>query len=112
MDNKIKTYKKSFALFLTIIAVNIFAFLSISIVENSSLSSTIDTLKYLHLQANIHLEFVKKFIKTNTEDKINNLKLNDGRFILKIIYKAQNKTYHISIKSKDDNIRVCDKVVL
>ncbi len=101
--------KKSFALFLTILALISFSYLSLSIIETNSLSSNIDKLKYLHLQANVHLKFIKEYITTHTQEEITNFNLNDTRFNLIITPTYDNNitTYNISINTKDNtNIRI------
>ncbi len=106
--------KRSFALFLTIFALTVFSYLSISIIETNSISSNIDTHKYLHLQANIHLKYIKEYIATNTPEEINNLNLNDTKFDLTITPKEDNNitTHHITIETKDDtNIRLYSTVI-
>ncbi len=103
MDNKVIS-KKSFSLFITIILVMIFAALSISIVETKVTSSNIDKLKYLNLQANIHLEYVKEYISTHTTDEVLSLNLDDSRFDLSISSFEENNIskYHIYIKTIDE----------
>lgn len=110
------TNKKSFALLMTIIALSSFAYLSLSIIETNAITTKIDTIKYLHLQANIHLKYIKNFILTHTEDEILNLNLNckDKRFDLTIIKKEINhkSIYHISLKTKDDSyISVYERII-
>ncbi len=109
LDHKIMKTKKSFALFLTILALTSFSYLSLSTIETNSISSNIDKLKYLHLQANIHLKYVKEYIITHTQEEIDNFKLNDKRFNLTIVPIKDNNitTYSISINTKDvTNIRI------
>jgi hypothetical protein len=102
--------KKSFALFLTIIALVSFSYLSLSILETNSISSNIDKLKYLHLQANIHLKYIKKYISSHSKEEIKNFNLSDERFNISIKSIEENNnttTYHISINTKDNtNIRI------
>ncbi|VAY88054.1 hypothetical protein MNB_ARC-1_756 [hydrothermal vent metagenome] len=106
--------KKSFALFITIILVTLFATLSISIVETKTISTNIDTLKYLYLQSNMHLHYIKKYIQTHTKQEIKDFKLNDQRFTTNIILEDENnKTiYYIYIKTKDDTaVSLYDTVI-
>ena len=112
MDNKIK---RSFALLITIMLLVLFASLSISIIETKTISTNIDTLKYLNLQANIHLGYIKKYINAHTIEEIDNFDcndLNDSRF--KAICKKDeddNKTYHIYINTVDGtHIRLYDSI--
>jgi hypothetical protein len=84
--------------------VGIFSVLSISIVETKTISTNIDTLKYLYLQGNIHMKYIKNYIKTHTISQINNLSLNDNRFNIQLIkYEENNQTkYHIYLKTVDE----------
>ena len=101
--------KKSFALFLTILALISFSYLSLSILETNSISSNIDKHKYLYLQANIHLKYIKEYIMIHSQEEIENFNLSDKRFNLSITPTTDNNitNYHISINTKDDtNIRI------
>ncbi len=105
--------RQSFALFMTIIALTSFSYLSLSIIETNSISSNIDTLKYLHLQANIHIKYIKEYITTHTKEEIENLNLSDARFNLIITPKNDNNLtiYNISIQTNDDTtIRICSSI--
>ena len=97
--------KKGFGLISVLILLVIFSFLSINIVQNQTYSSKIDTLKYLNLQANIHMYSIKKFILNNDEETIDSYKLNDERFYLEIKKEDINETikYHIYLKTKDNS---------
>ena len=97
-------YKRSFILISTLILVLLFSIFTISITETSMLSSNLNRLKYLHLQANIHMYNITNYILTHTKQDTKQLKINDNRYDLKIkIYTADNKTtYHIFISTKDD----------
>jgi hypothetical protein len=116
MDNKkqmnIKN-KKSFAMFITMFLVFLFSLFSYKIVETNIFSSNLNKLKYLHLQAEIHLAYIKEYISTHNDLQINNLKLNDKRYILTISKKDDNKTviYYIKLHTTDDTpIGLSDKV--
>ena len=100
--------KKSFSLFITIILVSLFSYLSLSILETKNISSNIDTLKYLHLQAQIHLEYIKNYIKIHSQNEIESFILNDNRFYTNIIKQNENNQtiYNITIKAKEKNIRL------
>jgi len=106
--------KKSFALLVTIMLVTLFAILSVSIVETHNFATNIDTLKYLHLQANIHLDYIKKYIKTHTKAQISTFSLNDLRFNAKLNLTTENNQskYHIYIETKDlSPIRVYSSII-
>lgn len=103
-----KNMKRSFSLLITIILVVVFATFSLSILENNTISSNINKLKYLHLQANIHLKKIEDKIAISSNSEIDNLTLNDNRYNMKILKKQENNTtmYHVSIASKDEPIRL------
>jgi len=106
--------KKSFALFITIFLVVLFSLFSYKIMENNVFSSSLNKLKYLHIQANIHLEYIKNYISTHNEAEINSFNLDDDRYILNIVKKDTNSTvsYYIGLKTSDDTpIRLSDKVI-
>lgn len=106
--------KKSFALFTTIILVTLFSILSISIMQTHTLSSNINKLKYLNLQANIHMKYIQNFIKTHTKNEIEQLKINDARFSIIInSISSNNKTiYNVQIETIDDtNIRLFKQIM-
>lgn len=94
--------KKSFILFATLIFVSLLMIYSVTIVENKNLNSNLNKLKYLHLQAKIHMKLIKEKINDNQE--IEDIILNDDRFILKII-KTDN-IFNISIKAKNEPISI------
>lgn len=104
LDYKVIIRKKAFALLITIILLTLFSFLSISIIENQTISSNIDKLKYLHLQSQVHMKYIKDYIKTHSKDEIKLLKLEDSRFNLEIIESEEdNQTiYNIAITTVDD----------
>jgi type II secretory pathway pseudopilin PulG len=91
--------KQSFSLLTVLIVVVLFSFLSIKIVQNQTFSSQIDKLKYLEIQAKIHLLQIQEFIKN---DSIENFILNDKRFELNYS-KDDNKT-HIYLNAKDEHL--------
>jgi len=57
-----KTYKKSFALLLSILLITAFSFLSIYILEIKTFQSDIQSKQYHQIQAKFHLDFAKDFI--------------------------------------------------
>jgi hypothetical protein len=107
--------KKSFGLIGVIFLILIFSFLSVNIVQNQTFSNKIDQLKYLHLQANIHINHLKKYIKTHTKAQISTYSLDDDRFILFIQAEDINNStvkYHLNIKTKDDtHISIYDSII-
>ena len=106
--------KKSFALFITIFLVVLFGLLSYKIIENNIFSSNLNKLKYLHLQANIHLDYIKSYISSHNETEISSFILDDDRYNLNIVKKDVNSSvvYYIGLKTNDDTpIRLSDKVI-
>ncbi|MEA2019594.1 MAG: hypothetical protein U9N59_14230 [Campylobacterota bacterium] len=106
--------KKSFALFITIFLVILFSLFSYKIVENNIFGSNLNKLKYLHIQANIHLEYIKNYISTHNETQINSFALDDDRYVLNITKKDENGTvlYYIGLNTSDDTpVRLSDKVI-
>jgi type II secretory pathway pseudopilin PulG len=91
--------KQSFSLLTVLIVVVLFSFLSIKIVQNQTFSSQIDKLKYLEIQAKIHLLQIEEFIKN---DSIENFILNDNRFELN--YSKDGNTTHIYLNAKDEHL--------
>lgn len=106
--------KKSFALLITIILVVLISYFSYGIVQSNIFSSNLNKLKYLHLQANIHLDFIKEYITSHTKTQIESLSLADERFELSIVSKDEDATeiYYVYIKTVDDTpIRLSDKII-
>ena len=104
--------KKSFALLTTIILLVLFGFISISLVETNLLSSNVNKLKYLHLQANIHIDTISDYIKNHNDLEIDEYKNNwqDERFSINITNK--DLIYYISIKTNDNShVRLSQKII-
>ncbi|MEA3498202.1 MAG: hypothetical protein U9R16_03995 [Campylobacterota bacterium] len=100
-----KNNKPAFVLITTMFLVVLFGIYSLTIMENNTFSSNLNRLKYLHLQANIHIDYVKEFIENSTDIQIDNFSLNDDRYKMKIVNKAgenYSTKYYISIETKDD----------
>lgn len=114
MSNNIVQKRSAFALFITIIFVMLFSFVSYRIVESHIFSGNLNQLKYLHLQANIHMNYIKKFIVTNDANTIDEFILDDERFQLNIVEKFDNNhtTYYISLETIDHSeIRLSQKII-
>ena len=110
-----KRLKKSFALLTTIVLVILFSFVSVRMVETNLLSSNLNKLKYLHLQATIHLADIKEYIKNNNDTEIIDFKnsWNDDRFSIDIIQDDTNSSiYYTSIETIDNShIRLSQKII-
>lgn len=106
--------KRGFALLITIILVVVISYFSYSIVQSNIFSSNLNKLKYLYLQANIHLDFIKEYISTHTQTQIEHFALEDSRFGVSIVSKEQNSTtvYYIYLQTVDGTpIRLSDKII-
>lgn len=110
-----KRLKKSFALLTTIVLVILFSFVSVRMVETNLLSSNLNKLKYLHLQATIHLADIKEYIKNNNDTEIIDFKnsWNDDQFSIDIIQDDTNSSiYYTSIETIDNShIRLSQKII-
>ena len=116
MKKSLKSFqeKSAFALFITMFLVVALGIFSLSIVQNNIFSSNLNKLKYLHFQANIHFEYIKKFIENNSIEDIENFNLQDNRYDTTIVKRVESNTtiFYISIKIKDDTpVRLSDKIV-
>jgi len=113
MENK--NVKKSFVLLTTILLVVLFSFLSIAIVEKDLFRTNMNRLKYLHLQANIHIDTINTFVKTHNNFEIleyqNNW--NDTRFSINIVNDEKNSSvYYTSIETvNNSHIRLSQKII-
>lgn len=113
MENK--ELKKSFALLTTILLVILFSFVSIRMVETNLLSSNLNKLKYLHLQATIHIDNIIEYINTHNESEIVEFQnsWNNEQFSIQIIKDDSNSSvYYTSIESIDEShIRLSQKII-
>ena len=109
-----KQYKKGFALIFTIILVISFSIYSLTIIETDTISSNINKLKYLHLQANIYITHIKDLIKSNGVINIEDLNLHDNRYELNVtkVLDGNRTNYYISINTKDETpVRLSELIV-
>lgn len=113
MENK--RLKKSFVLMTTILLVILFSFISIRMVETSLMSSNLNKLKYLHLQATIYHNTIIRYIKQHTSEEIKHYQneWNDEQFSISIIQDDSNSSiYYSSIKTVDNShIRLSQKII-
>lgn len=97
--------KNAFILLIVLTLLITFSYLSIDILYTRTYSKYINTLKYLELQAQIHMKYVKQNVLKNTN-------INDERFSLNIIFEKNTSTHHIYLFTKDNShISLYDKVV-
>lgn len=111
---KLTQNKRAFALFITLILVSILFLLLYSIVQNNVFQSNLNRLKYMNLQAHIHYDYVKNYIQEHSKDEIEQLSLDDKRFILKIIPKIQEKQtiYYVVIQAWGEiPVRLSKKII-
>lgn len=110
-----KKMKKSFAILTTLFLVILFSFISIRNVETNLLSSNVNKLKYLHLQANIHFDTITHYIKTHNHIEILRYveHWNDERFDITIQVDDTNSSiYYTSIETSDNShIRLSQKII-
>lgn len=118
MENKnLKTRfknKRGFALFLTIFLIAIFFLFTFSIVQSNVFQSNLNKLKYMNLQANIHYDYIKKYIEEHNDKEIKSFIIKDNRFTLDIKSQTQNnrKIYYVIIEAKDNiPIRLSKKII-
>ena len=107
--------KSAYALLITMFLVVLFSLFSISIIENNSFSQNLNKLKYLHLQAQIHIDNIIVFIKNSTPEDIESFNLDDNRFKTKIIKNIDEHNltkYYITIQTVDDTtVRLSQSIV-
>jgi len=110
-----KKLKKSFALLTTLLLVVLFSFVSVRMVETNLLSSNLNKLKYLHLQATIYIDTIKEYIIEHNDIEINSFvsNWNDDRFYVDIIQDDNNSSiYYLSIETIDNShIRLSQKII-
>ncbi|MGB5867833.1 MAG: hypothetical protein WBG69_08205 [Arcobacteraceae bacterium] len=107
--------KKSFALLTTLLLVFLISIVSIRLIENDLLSSNLNKLKYLHLQATIYIDNAAIFIKEHNNFEIDEYKtsLNDERFQLQIINDENNSSiYYVTIETTNNShVRLSQKII-
>jgi len=107
--------KRSFALLTTLILVITLSILSISLIETRLLSSNVNKLKYLHLQALIYINELNSYVLVHDENAIiayvNDW--NDERYSISIVPDESNSSiYYTSIQTVDDShIRLSQKIL-
>jgi len=107
--------KKSFVLISTLILLILFSIFTISLVETNIFNTNINKLKYLHLQAQIHLRNIKLYLISHPKSDINNIIFLDSRFDISIKKTTINKKtiFHIFISTKDNTpITIVDSISL
>lgn len=105
--------KKSFVLISTMILLVTLSIFSFELIQNNIISSNLNKLKYLELQAQVYMVKLEEFISTSTDTQIENFVLNDNRFKVKIVKKDEvnSSIYYFSIESIENNIKVNNKFI-
>ncbi|BFU77051.1 hypothetical protein ALC152_02660 [Arcobacter sp. 15-2] len=109
-----KVLKNSFALLTTLLLVLLFSVLSIRFIEVNLLSSNLNRLKYLHLQAIIYKDTIESYILTHNQMEIEQYKQdwNDATYTMDIIVDENNSSiYYLNIATKNNyHIRLSQKI--
>lgn len=99
--------KKAYILFLTSILLVSSSFVLIQVLQNKSFSKQVDTLKYIHLQAKIHMDKIVKYYNEHNKS-LESFSLNDDRYILTINKQIQDtkQTTFVYLKAKKFQVRL------
>ncbi len=106
--------RRAFALLITMVLIILVSILTYSIVQSNIFSSNLNKLKYLHIQGQIHIDYIKNYILSHENNEINNVTLEDERYNLSIIKQDENNStvYYISVETKDNTpIRLSNKII-
>jgi hypothetical protein len=93
--------KKAVALFITLLLVVSFSFISLQLLQTISFSNNIDKLKYYNLQTMIHIDRIKSHYQNY--QNFDNFTLNDERYDLQIF--KENNITHLYLQLKNEPIR-------
>lgn len=103
--------RKAYTLFITIILITSFSFLTIFIMETKALKNENLSNQYLYIQAKNHMNFFKEYIKNEDLKDITHLQIEDELFdIFASLDKTQN-VFHLYVKAKNYNITLYEKVI-
>ena len=105
--------KKSYTLFITIVLITLFSYLSISILETKALRSENLSNQYLNIQAKNHMIFFKDYLKDSDLKETSHLQIEDNLFDIYARIEFINLKYFINIyvKSKNYDISLYEKIV-
>ncbi len=107
--------KKSFALLTTLLLVFLISIVSIRLVETNLLSSNLNRLKYLHLQATVYMDSILEYIKSHNSFEIDEYKnsWNDEKFSLTILNDENNgSVYYVTIETiNNSHVRLSQKII-
>ncbi len=114
-DKRYSMRKRAFSLLFTIFLVVLIGLLSHRVVENKIFSSNLNSLKYLHLQANIHMDFVKEYIKNHQVAQINDLSLSDSRFTFTLDHEQNSDgddVFYVVIETVDQTPITLSEIII
>ncbi len=97
--------KKSFSLFLTILIIGTFSFVSIKYFELKSFKTNNIKNQIVYIQAKNHMNFLKKISKTY--DFNEKLEVQNSEFLIYALKKDSN--IHYFVKSKKESINLYEK---
>jgi hypothetical protein len=84
-------------------------------VETNLLSTNLNKLKYLHLQAKIHINTINEYVKNHNYLEMIEYqnRWSDGRFIIDIVNDENNSSvYYTSIETNDNrHVRLSQKII-
>ncbi|MEA3290494.1 MAG: hypothetical protein U9Q04_09985 [Campylobacterota bacterium] len=105
--------KSSFVLIVSIILVVLISFSTIFLTQTKTVNHNLNKLKYLHLQAKVHMHYIKNKLLASLETEIENISLDDQRYNMQIVNDEDNKSiYYITVETVDDTpVRLSEKVI-
>lgn len=106
--------KNGFALLISLLFLILIGSFSLSIVQTNIFASNLNSLKYLHFQATIYLDFLTQYIHTHSHEEIANLQLKDNRYNLSIKREEEfgDSVYYIILETVDNTpIRLSEKII-
>ena len=93
-----KLNKNGFAMITTLLLVVMFSYLSINIIQTNNIGQNLNILKYLHLQAKIHLDSLLALSKEDLQ------KIANGDDIKKYI---DDSRYNMSVSTDQNRTKYC-----
>lgn len=98
--------KKAYTLFLTIILLSTFSYVSLQILQTKAIKSENIKNQFLYIQAKNHLNFLEEYLKSLDLKDIESLEIYDDFFEIKAIKSKDNKNMNLYVKAFDYDIRV------
>lgn len=103
--------KKSYTLFITIILITSFSFLTIFIMETKTLKNETLSNQYLYIQAKNHMNFFKDYIKNEDLKDITHLQIEDELFDIFASFDTAQNLFHLYVKAKNYDLTLHEKVI-